>query len=124
MKELTLKNSRGSRFLHASLILIVVAGFICTAASFSQAISTSNGVVSRVVNYDEARDLARIGLVSLGITGLALIMTAFSTLARNRKIIRLGSEFMNASTDLSTKIKACRKDINKLKEKKPKSKKS
>ena len=110
------KKTDRSKFVHIVLILIIIGGFICTAASFTQAVTTSNNVVSRVVSHDKTIGYVRVGFVSMGITGLALIMFAFNTSIRNRK--------EKDRTDLMVaEVQELRKDINQLKKVK-KSKKS
>ncbi len=111
MKKLTLKRTKWSKLLHGVLVFIIIAGFICTAASFTQAITTSDSIVSRVVNRDAVIRFATVGFVSLGITGLALLLFAFSTAVRGRSE-RDRVDF------LVTEVQTVRNDINKLKKKK------
>jgi len=128
MKEPTLKRTKWSKFLHVALVVIIIAGFICTAGSFSQAVTTSNTIVSRVVNHDETLEFVRIGLVSLGITALALLVFAFSVSARSRNLRRFNTETldstMDANAELATLIKSCIVDLKQLKKEKAKPKKT
>lgn len=108
MKKSTLKRTKWSKFLHGVLVLIVIVGFVATAASFTQAVTTSDSVISRVVNHDDTLGFVRIGFVSLGVTALALIMFAFSTAAR-------GMTERKRNNLLMIEIEECRKDIKQLK---------
>jgi len=128
MKEPTLKKSKGSKFLHVTLVIIIIAGFICTAASFTQAVTTSDNVVSRVVNHGETLGFVRIGFVSLGVTGIALLMFVFSASARSRNLRKFNFEALettlDANTELATLIKGCIVDLKQLKKEKAKPKKT
>ena len=113
---LNLRRTAWSKTIHGILIFIIIAGFICTTASFIQAVTTSENVVSRVVNHNKTTEYTKIGFISLGITALALLMFSFSSLARNKRE-------RNQILIMASDIEVCQKNISELKKAKKKSSK-